>query len=231
MAVVLPLLIAAYSYYRCVSTGRKCDGYMPQHPTRNHPVQQSIKPLDLPTNAEKSLSTYYVTVQEHHALDYFFNRAAPMLSAYMDPPFWNRLVLQLGHSEPAIRHAIIGLSTAYEQLESHPKPLYTEASTRFSLQQYNKALNHLITYLSSNDGTPEILLITCVLFICLEYIQGDIDRARAHLLNGVNILQSWRKKGIHKRSPISKEMIDHHVCVDEYLIRTFSWLSITSSAF
>src|SRR5207248_240825 len=109
--------------------------------------------------------------------------------------------------------------------------LCATTSTRFSLHQYNKSLNCLINYLSLNNQAVEVLLITCILFICFEYIQGDVDRARAHVSSGLNIIQSWRRKSIHKSTSISKEMIDQNESVEHYLIRTFSWLHNASLVF
>ena len=107
--------------------------------------------------------------------------------------------------------------------QRHPESL-SAVSTCFSLSQYNQSLNHLIDYLSSRNQVAEVPLITCLLFICLAYIQGDTERALAHISSGINMMQFWRKMNFCKSTPIMKELINPHESVEQYLLRTFAWL-------
>jgi hypothetical protein len=43
---------------------------------------------------------------------------APLLSGCLDSNIWNGLLLQAGHSESTIRHAIMAVSSAHEQYET-----------------------------------------------------------------------------------------------------------------
>lgn len=91
--------------------------------------------------------------------------------------------------------------------------LYERSKTPyiFALQQFTKAIGEL-----TNQGTSplptEIVLLSCVLFICWENAQGNFDGAMEHLQNGLKILHEWKtqheKSG--KRTP-SSEVIDNHL--------------------
>jgi hypothetical protein len=58
----------------------------------------------------------------------------------------------------------------------------------FALQQYNKAISCLSRCLSQGPQSEEITLMCCVLFICLEFLRGNIDTAISHLLSGLGIM-------------------------------------------
>ena len=103
----------------------------------------------------------------------------------------------MSHSEPAIKHATIALSTLFECFQysglSPRRNDEADASHGFALKQYNKALGHLVKHLSTDDAhSIEVTLMSCVLFICLELLQGSYSRAVAHLQSGINILRDWR---------------------------------------
>ena len=117
---------------------------------------------------------------------------APKLSGYFDGLFWNRLLLQLGQSEPTIRHAMIAVSSMYEQFEANAgkDPLLPAEEDRFALTSYNKAISSLARRLSSDTQSVHVPLVACVLFICLEFLRRDIDSAMTHMHSGFAILRS-----------------------------------------
>ncbi|KAA8641973.1 uncharacterized protein ATNIH1004_010912 [Aspergillus tanneri] len=67
----------------------------------------------------------------------------------------------------------------------------TEAHHVFALRQYVKAMGHLRTRLAEIGGgrqAAEIALVACVLFVCLEMLQGNRVGALVHLRNGLSVL-------------------------------------------
>jgi hypothetical protein len=59
----------------------------------------------------------------NRGLDFFHQILAAKLDGQFDSKFWSKLVLQLSHSEPSIRHAVSAISVDYEDVQSslrHP---------------------------------------------------------------------------------------------------------------
>ena len=86
--------------------------------------------------------------------------------------FWSRLVLQVAHTEPSVRHALFALSGFHEHF------LLGKASdglqSRYARVQYDLAIKNL---LSASQG-PDILcaqLICCLAFISIEVRQTPND--------------------------------------------------------
>jgi hypothetical protein len=79
---------------------------------------------------------------------FFQNHPAPILSGYFDSYFWNGLLLQVGHSEPTIQHAMMAVASIHEQVETAGRQMFIPGQRKhgmdcgryFALQQYNKAI-------------------------------------------------------------------------------------------
>ncbi|KAL1620864.1 hypothetical protein SLS54_005794 [Diplodia seriata] len=181
---------------RCISGGRICFGYAAPSPaaseglvaSRVRPTSATLEPIS------RQLFASGGTPQERRALDFFFVRTAPQLSGHFDAGFWGRLVLQFGRCEPAIQHAIMAVSSAHEQWEVEARGVEVSDGSRgrFTLRQYNKAIARLSEQAYGAPQPSRTLLLTCVLFVCLEFLRGDTNMAMTHTLNGLNILSTWQ---------------------------------------
>lgn len=157
---------------RCLRTGRKCDGYTP---TKEDGLL-SVRPRQSFPGAE--------TVDEGRALQFFCEIAGPFLSGATDPYFWTRLVMQFSNFEPAVRQSVVAISTLYEQVQADPEPRARLRDSRLALSHYNAAIGEL----RSMDNQPLVLLV-CVLFICIEFLQSNREAAIEHCKHGVAILE------------------------------------------
>jgi hypothetical protein len=100
-------------------------------------------------------------------------------------------VLQLGQSDIAVRHAIIAVSTVYEQAElGQGEPAFFNDS--LALQSYNKAIRQLFKNQDAPDSQSKVTLIVCALFVCLEFMRGDISSAQRHIHGGLKMLKDWQ---------------------------------------
>ena len=103
----------------------------------------------------------------------------------MDSRFWDRVVLQACHREPAIKHAILALSSLH-QLSG--LVIDSEEACRhriYAEKQHHKALagaRSLIT--SSSPQDVDRILIACVVFIIFESVRGDYKAAAMHMDSG-----------------------------------------------
>ncbi|KZL66166.1 C6 zinc finger domain protein [Colletotrichum tofieldiae] len=167
---------------RCSSTGRNCDGY------KRNPCRQESVILHQPNRAFPGVGH----VAEIRALQYFYEVAGPVLSGAVDPYFWTHVVMQFSNFEPAVRHAVIAISSLYEQaqgtFEVGTAVRYTYDNQYLALHHYNAAIHELRTA-STEDKQPVVLLV-CVLFICIEIMRCNRKWALQHSRHGVKILKN-----------------------------------------
>lgn len=120
---------------------------------------------------------------EGRALQFFQEVVGPALSGPADDYFWNQLLLQFSHYEPAVRHATIAVSAMYEQLQGrHDLPLLAPQDILSALRHYNAAIQHLVS-----EHNEALTLLVCVLFICTEFMQGNEVAAIRHCRHGITI--------------------------------------------
>ncbi|ORY67000.1 uncharacterized protein BCR38DRAFT_364114 [Pseudomassariella vexata] len=160
------------SCHRCTSTGRKCDGYVVVAATglTFHRPSHLFQSIDQPG--------------EGRALQFFHERVASFLSGPFDSYFWTHVVMQFSGFEPAVRHSIIAISTLYEDFNSGRGTTCLLRDNRLALGHYNAAIKKLRTV----KNEPLVLLV-CILFICIEYLQGNRTQVISHTRHGIDILQ------------------------------------------
>lgn len=126
---------------------------------------------------------------ERRSFHHFRVWTAYDLSNFFHSNFWQCLVFQIGHSELAVKHALIAVGAAHETYLE--KGVLGTKDNALALQQYNKSIAHLRKRLSSPSRRgAEVTLICCVLFICYESLRGDYKSALTHLHCGIHILNN-----------------------------------------
>jgi hypothetical protein len=132
-----------------------------------------------------------------HYLEFYHHCAGPSLAGIYDKAFWSRTCLQMAHSEPSVRHAVIALGFL-NKIESgsikDARSLPTVDSRQTLLDHYNLSVKHLVKRIAEASYTPEVALVTCVLFVCIEFLRADYRTAFMHLSNGLKIVSEWRRK-------------------------------------
>ncbi|OTA57675.1 hypothetical protein K449DRAFT_335201 [Hypoxylon sp. EC38] len=168
---------------RCTNTGRPCDGYA-STPTPGllwHRPRQLFQSVDKPN--------------ELRSLQFFCEKTAQFLSGATDPYFWTHLVMQFSNFEPAVRHSVVAISSLYEQFQAE-SAAHSGVQLRdnsLALQHYNAAIRELKT----TDNQPLVLLV-CILFICIEFLQSNKEAAIKHCKHGIALLEhvnySWARE-------------------------------------
>ena len=130
---------------------------------------------------------------EQHALQFFVRHSAAQLAGYFDSPFWERMVLQAGRHEPAVKHAIAAVGALHEKLLTGAVTpgVSQDRRTRFALEQCNKSIQHLTKPEGDKSPNLRLMLTTCVLFTCFEAMQGHCEQAIAHATQGYSLLQQY----------------------------------------
>ncbi|KAJ5225202.1 hypothetical protein N7468_006427 [Penicillium chermesinum] len=190
--------------------------------------------------SHRALSTYCTPVpagslnhDEQMSFDWFKEMTTKKFAGLFKSDFWETLVFQASAQEPAVRHAVVALSAAH-RFDPNYEPwtiptTYPFDAEQFTLQQYNKAIQHLKLRMGRNEKNDvRVALITCMIFVTLEYLRGLYKRGSAHLRHGIALLSNIPEK----KSPMTPNVFDaaedfaHNALIDSY-----ARLSIQSAMF
>lgn len=195
---------------QCRKTGRKCDGYDAKPPKHHHskPKQGRLASGVPAISSDHCIVLRPGTREERQYVELFCNQTSRAISGFFSSDFWNYLLPQLSCSQPAIRHAIAAVGAIHERFlhaPSLPAPSAGSQNEPFALQQYNKAIKHLMDSFPSSEQSLDLTLITCCLFVCLEMLRGNNEQALNHLEAGLRILCRRQKKRLewsnHRNRP------------------------------
>ncbi|KAH0844514.1 hypothetical protein AYO21_00982 [Fonsecaea monophora] len=167
---------------RCLSTGRKCDGYpSPQGGRQDPPPIGVLLVLGAPMPA----------LCEHEAwtsLRFFVQVCAPAMLNYGSHRFWNELVLQACGIDQSIKHLTIAASRlGSHRLRQPCKPPF-EQDVVF-LEHYGRALKLLS---QTQNPDPGFLLMACLLLVLCDEYRENSFAAIQHLIAGRKILNTYR---------------------------------------
>ncbi|KAK9851219.1 transcriptional regulator family: Fungal Specific TF [Penicillium brevicompactum] len=216
---------------QCVSSSRPCDGYG---------IWGGGGTPYMPPQSHRTLSVYCTPVpagslndQEQVCFDWLIKRTAKKFAGIFQSDFWETLIFQASAQEPAVRHAVIALASAH-RFEQRFDPRFPDApdpvNEQFTLQQYNKAILHLRTKTTQTSHSLRVALITCMLFVTLEYLRGQYLMGSAHLRYGMRLLTeisaSTSKSAMTPKILRPKEDFAYNALVD-----TYAQLGIQSAMF
>ncbi|KAG5744871.1 hypothetical protein H9Q69_014069 [Fusarium xylarioides] len=168
------------SCQRCVSTGRKCDGY------------------DLTTLAPSGRLQLQPIVSggsdpESQAIYQFRTRIANLIASSFDAHFWTYDVLHKSDTYTPVRHALAALASAYQK--SILLGIKSKSCDMFIFSQYQKAMKSLsICFQESkvlSTSAKLAALVANFLFTYLCSLQGLRQEALVHLRNGLALIHEW----------------------------------------
>ncbi|RMZ27481.1 hypothetical protein D0859_08462 [Hortaea werneckii] len=199
----------------CKTRRRKCDGYdaeqqlLPIAKAKAAPVGRQMYGIESTKEGER------------RAFDFFLDCAGKSLAGGLDYEFWCGTVLQLAQTEPFIFDSIVAISTLYEHpqyLQSfspergdvvrqpigdgmktpalqtgHPRTVPTTINEHraYALKSYNKAMQAFRERVEAGKASPALVLLSSVLFICIELIQDDIFNTSALLMRTAGLMREF----------------------------------------
>ncbi|KAI0545121.1 hypothetical protein F4679DRAFT_488800 [Xylaria curta] len=162
---------------RCTSTGRTCDGY-----ARTNTPTGAVTILAGPS------FEIQVSPRSKRSFAFFVQRTCLQLAGFFGSDFWERLILQAAHHEPAIRHAIIAIGSRHELAVQQTANIDTVGV--FALGQYNLAIKHLLDpSITNGKRSVDVYFVSSILFACFENMQGNNTLAINHIQSGVKLLR------------------------------------------
>jgi hypothetical protein len=182
--------------HRCLSTGRICDGYgawgggsngQEGLASKDYRIAPKPKPL-------VSISLLVTSTEDKYYFEWFKCRTAKKIPGLFVLPFWDTLLFQACLNEPAVFNAVLTLSSIHKNGNSkrriHDSP---DEQEQFTLSHYSKAISYLRPHFSNKDrSSVRVALITCIVFVCLEFFRGHFKTAQTHLQNGLNVFREMQ---------------------------------------
>ncbi|KAK5995397.1 Aspercryptin biosynthesis cluster-specific transcription regulator atnN-like protein [Cladobotryum mycophilum] len=219
---------------RCISTGRVCDGYGiwggggnaydSAERTGSSAPSKLLLPRRTNMNHIRSLPCSAVSRiagrPEGIGYEYFRYYTNTKLPGVFESDFWESLVFQASAQEPAVLHAITALGAAHKDEE------------RIALVEYNKAIGHMRRHLERSDREGlRVALITCMLFVCYELLNGGFKTGYAHLHSGLHLLQKIQSLQGITSSDGPVILRPKAPAVEDALVEAFSRLNIQAALF
>lgn len=165
---------------RCTSTQRVCDFLHPipiPTPLSQRPKIKSLSPSQPPLLRPKliPLPSGPFTTEESPHFSFFVTLTTRSLSRHFSDPLWHQLLLQLCHTSPAIRSAVLALSLLIRSQSNTNPPTTRALFRRTSQEKYLYALSTLNRSLDHSTESWGLALVACLLFT--EYV---VLRAHSH---------------------------------------------------
>lgn len=208
---------------RCSSTGRTCDGYG---------VWDSKHPLPSTTTSPPQHMNPSCSVSRNRHTQSYFNwfvtRARKKIPGIFASEFWNMLVLQVSTQENAVLYSLVALASAHKSGMLSPAGI--PKNENFTLQYYNAAIfqlqHHLVT---GKTESIRIVAISCLIFICLEFMRGNIKTGADHLQNGLNLLPLLNSQSCLEDSALVLKA--HNESIEDVVTEAFLRLYVYSARF
>ncbi|KAK2596772.1 hypothetical protein QQS21_006167 [Conoideocrella luteorostrata] len=188
---------------RCISTGRKCDGYDINAKPRSRQNQTLVKQIpirriypptpSLPRPLQADISGTEMERFYFHCFRSIAGQAVGIRHKY-NAMFWKDCIPRYCYEVDSVRHAFVAFGAAYhnfqtagERVDPAAPPSRTE---RFIIQQYTLALSGLAQDIQQVNVRRQygIVLISCLAFFCVEMLRNDGQAALTHLSNGLQLM-------------------------------------------
>ncbi|KAL6248806.1 hypothetical protein RBB50_003869 [Rhinocladiella similis] len=223
----------------CLSTGRICDGYGIWGGGGNTYGQRMRKadwdrgrdPVRTHALITTTLSASSLTTDESLHFDWFRHRSKPKLPGAFPTQLWQQVIIQASMTEPAVLHAVLGLSSSHRsdvmkhvRLEQHTP---ADELDRFILLQYSKAIKHLHPRLQRGDRETSIVaLVACVLFVHMENMLGQYNSSLMHLTSGISILKNLYSPSSVLVGSDCTSVSSGTSFTNDWIIQTFSTMDV-----
>jgi hypothetical protein len=134
-------------------------------------------------------------VLEKRYFQYFRQKTVASTNSLMNSRFWDRIVLQVCHIEPAVKHAVLALSSLHQLSEARRDPGVALRHQRYADQHYQQALGAAQSLLRCS-GPEDIdrVLVTCLVFTCFENVRGNYAASQLHTGSGRLIMAQHRER-------------------------------------
>jgi hypothetical protein len=122
------------------------------------------------------------------------------------------MVLQVSDSQTPVRSAVIAFSSLHESFERgilySPGGIPSDGNHLHALRKYNIAVQQTAQLLNLKDpNSCRVVLVSCLLFVCLELLQNNYARAIDHLIAGLRMILFSENAGEDTHLPTSLSIL------------------------
>ena len=231
---------------RCVKAQRQCEGY----PFIIHQSQATQSKITSSAGDSYSGSEDHyspsndspgrqLAIAKHaeidgHAFAFYRCKVSSALGGaaalYVD--FWQDLVLQAADTEPALQHAVFALGSLFRHASNRHGPVDKGKCAcehcQSALYSYNKSITLLSKRIVEKDSLL-VALIACVLFICLESLQGNAEEALNLIHKGCAMMSNYGGTSDELVTSVNTTTTKLDNRIDKRLIQMFIRLQLLSS--
>ncbi|BCS21586.1 uncharacterized protein APUU_22018S [Aspergillus puulaauensis] len=197
------------SCVRCTRGGRVCEYEGTKYGTFSSASSMAVIETPVPVVPNKA-------TKERRAFAYYFQHAAPLIGG-LDADFWSTIVPRVCHAEPPVWDAIIAISSLFESY----KPCTPLVKYQDALGWYSRSVSAVRRRIEHGSVDVFVGLVSCVLFICIEALQGGAFEAIRLYGQGVQLILSLREQIASGALPAFKASL-----LEDAIVPIFSRLSI-----
>ncbi|TIC90056.1 putative transcriptional regulatory protein C15D4.02 [Colletotrichum higginsianum] len=179
----------------CAKSKRACEGYV-QKPTATEAKLREHRPILIKPNYETQVFTSQL---ERDQFEYWMTFSKEFTLFPSD--LVTQLIPQIAREEPAIRHAAFAIGAA--TLGSDSRGQRTSGAGPYmkdAFGHYGRAI-HLIRSSESDPRSMPRALLSCLLFVTFEAIQGNYRAALTHINHGCSMLDQLLRQGVSGACP------------------------------
>lgn len=203
---------------RCSTTGRRCEGpfrskFVFVDPSEHYEASKWERSHG--QEPPKTLSDPQFDPLEARTLQYFLQKAAPAVSRGLDEEFWTTFLPRLGHSNSAIKYAILTISHLYEHpcIRTWKQSTLDESPRNPAFGWYARSLSAFRSYLAELAGLVDyqLALLSCILFTNIEFQQNNAANACRLLQCGHSLIEGANTEGKRKlgrSDPATKTILE-----------------------
>ncbi|KAF0325769.1 C6 zinc finger domain protein [Colletotrichum asianum] len=185
------------SCLNCAKSKRTCEGYVQKPAATDLPkFLGERRTILIKPNYEANLFTDQLQKDHFH---YWLNFTKEFTLFPTD--LMSHMMPQIARDEPAIRHAAFAIGAA--TMVNHSRQDRTSGNGKFTeeaYKHYGKAIQIIRHGDQSRRSIPRALL-SCLLFVTFESLQGNHKAALQHMNHGCNMLDQVIKQGISGECP------------------------------
>ena len=196
---------------KCQSTGRVCDGYSNTKEARSssavaHQANQ-ISSGGMVQISSSLSEPFAGTDAERRGFAYFRWETEKEIGSALNLDLAYRLMLQLGHSNSAVRSAVIALGSIAEGLQVNNVLCFSTGRAHgdhnFAQAQYFQAVRQLQQQITEDPYQSEIVaIISCLLLTLCDLLQGNNTASMVHLRSGLSILRQQNEPSSLERQEL-----------------------------
>ena len=157
-------------------------------------ASQRFSPVDSKGNPRDVSPTFQLPAlvgdgTERKLFDFYRCEVALKLGGFLDRDFWYTTILRLAHSEQVIFHSIIAIAAAFKRLR-YLADEDADVPADLAFKYYQRALKEANRRTQQED-CELVTMLTCTIFLCMEFLQGNKLQAMALFRHGHGLLQSF----------------------------------------